>query len=70
MTTGKKAQGGHSGVYTFDRIEVNEPKYPVAYFSNTAKECFSNEYAMDIDVFIELGRPDRIKVEDLIEAVK
>jgi hypothetical protein len=66
----KKVQGSHAGIYVFDRIDVPQPKYPVAYFSNTDKNGFDSDYAMDIDIFIELGRPDKIRVHDLVEVIK
>ena len=66
----KKVQGSQPGIYVFDRIDVPQPKYPVAYFSNTDKNGFDSDYAMDIDIFIELGRSNKIKVHESVEAIK
>ena len=66
----KKVQGSHAGIYVFDSIDVPEPKYPVVHFKNTVDNSFGSEYEMDVDVYIELGRPDKIKVHDLVEAIE
>lgn len=66
----KKVKGSYTGVYKFDRIEVNEPKYPVAFYKNAEKDSFSGEYSMDMEIFTALGRPDKIKVEDIVEAIR
>ena len=66
----KKVNGSYTGIYKFEEVRVDEPKYPVAFFKNVKKDSFSKEYAMDMEIFLSLGRPNKIKVNDYVEAVE
>jgi len=67
---GKKVRGSHAGIYHFDHIEINdsEGKYPQAIYISKEGEGWGT-YELPMEIFIELKRPDRIKVEDTVESL-
>ena len=69
MSKKKIIQGSYTGVYSFDHMFDDDPKYPMAIYTSKKGEGFGT-YELEMETFITLGRPDKIKVKDVVEAIE
>ncbi|MBD3228457.1 MAG: hypothetical protein GF329_09735 [Candidatus Lokiarchaeota archaeon] len=65
----KKVQGSYTGIYSFDHMLTDNPKYPLAIYTSKEGEGFGT-YELEMETFIALERPDKIKVKDTIEVIE
>jgi hypothetical protein len=65
----KKLQGTYTGVYSFDYILKEPPEYPLAIYTSKKGEGFGT-YELTKDTYVALGKPNKIKVIDTVEAIE
>ena len=64
----KKVKGSYTGIYSFDYILNDNPKYPLAMYTSKEGEGFGT-YELEMETYIALGRPNKIKVKDTVENI-
>lgn len=65
----KILQGSYSGIYSFDYVLNEPPDYPLAVYTSKEDEGFGT-YELTKDAYIALGKPNKIKVTDIVEVIE
>ena len=67
----KKAEGTYTGFYSFDHLqwEDSDRLGGLVVYTSKDDEGFGT-YEMTLEKFVELKRPEKIKIVDTIEVIK
>ena len=64
-----KVQGSYTGVYSLDHMLTDNLKNPLIIYTSKEGEGFGS-YELTIDTYVTLGKPDKIRVNDTVEAIE